>query len=139
MFKHNIQPIRDMLYVLSNVIIPINFIVELMHYSSVQESLCILILKCLSSLAPPTMTQCRELEASHHEQVSAMANQLLEKFSRNQLEEDECPDQLRMVSGYNRMDCDRCCQGTLPFLVTCGQRLFFELTYSFTRCTFLSH
>jgi hypothetical protein len=43
------------------------------------------------------MTQCRELETSHHEQVSTIANQLLEKFSKNQLQEDECPDQLRML------------------------------------------
>ena len=53
---------------------------------------------CCSSLSPYTMTQCRELETTHHERVSVIANQLLERFSRNQLGEEECPDQLRMVS-----------------------------------------
>ena len=43
------------------------------------------------------MTQCRELEGVHHEKVAAIATQLLERFSRNQLEEGECTDQLRAL------------------------------------------
>lgn len=53
---------------------------------------------CVYSLTAGTMTQCRELEGVHHEKATAIATQLLERFSRNQLEEGECPDQLRAVS-----------------------------------------
>ena len=44
------------------------------------------------------MTQCRELEGTYHEKVTGIATQYLEKFSRNELEGDECSDQLKSVS-----------------------------------------
>ncbi len=43
------------------------------------------------------MTQCRELENSHHEKLSDIAVVTLEKFMKNELEE-ELPDELRNVS-----------------------------------------
>ena len=44
------------------------------------------------------MTLCRELEGIYHEKVTGIATQYLEKFSRNELEGDECSDQLKSVS-----------------------------------------
>ena len=43
------------------------------------------------------MTQCRELENTHNEKLSDIAVVTLEKFMKNELEE-ELPDELRNVS-----------------------------------------
>ena len=43
------------------------------------------------------MTQLRELEGTHHERVTEIALALLERFIKNQLEEDELADELRIV------------------------------------------
>ncbi len=45
------------------------------------------------------MTQCRDLENAHHEKLSDIAVVTLEKFMKNELEE-ELPDELRMVRNY---------------------------------------
>lgn len=42
------------------------------------------------------MTQCRDVENSHHEHLSDTALQMLEKFVKNQLTED-LHDELRIV------------------------------------------
>ena len=42
------------------------------------------------------MTQCRDVENSHHEHLSDIALQMLEKFVKNQLTED-LHDELRIV------------------------------------------
>lgn len=42
------------------------------------------------------MTQCRDIENSHHEHLSDIALQMLEKFVKNQLTED-LHDELRIV------------------------------------------
>ena len=44
------------------------------------------------------MTQLRELEGAHHEKVTEIALGMLEKFVKNQLEDDELADELRIVS-----------------------------------------
>lgn len=46
------------------------------------------------------MTQCRDVENSHHEHLSDIALQMLEKFVKNQLTED-LHDELRIVSCTN--------------------------------------
>jgi len=45
------------------------------------------------------MTQCRDVENSHHEHLSDIALQMLEKFVKNQLTED-LHDELRIVREY---------------------------------------
>ncbi len=47
------------------------------------------------------MTQCRDLENAHHEKLSDIAVVTLEKFMKNELEE-ELPDELRMVRNFNK-------------------------------------
>ena len=46
---------------------------------------------------PFSMTQLRELESKHHEAVTETAITILEKFTKNELEEGELHDDLRTV------------------------------------------
>ena len=48
------------------------------------------------------MTQCRELENAHHEKLSDIAVVTLEKFMKNELEE-ELPDDLRNVCIFTKL------------------------------------
>ena len=43
------------------------------------------------------MTRLRELEGAHHESVSEIGLDLLERFTKNQLDDDELHDDLRIV------------------------------------------
>jgi len=49
------------------------------------------------------MTQCRDIENSHHEHLSDIALQMLEKFVKNQLLED-LHDELRIVREIPKSD-----------------------------------
>ena len=76
---------------------------HLCHYSSVLSFRLGKTSYQLSNLdtCVPSMTQMRELETTHHEKVTEIAINHLERFVKNQVEE-ELPDELRLV----RVACD---------------------------------
>ncbi len=69
-----------------------------MYSISSHVRLCVCVCVCAILDSFLSTTQMRELENTHHERVTEIGLQHLEKFVKNQLEED-LPDELRMVRG----------------------------------------